>query len=223
MGQSVSSLEAVLFDMDGTLCDTEPAWMAAEWAIAQRFDAEWTQEDSLKLVGFALQDSGAYIRRRMGLDLTPEEIVDEMIAGVVEWVGNKGVEWRPGALDLVVGCNEAGLPTALVTMSYRALTDVIVDAMPRGRFGAVVVGDEVRRGKPSPDAYLDAAAALGVTPEACIAIEDSPTGVAAAQAAGCLVLAVPNQVALKPGESVRLHDSLADVTVEMLQSLVGER
>lgn len=219
----MSSLEAVLFDMDGTLCDTEPAWMAAEWAIAQRFDAEWTQEDSLKLVGFALQDSGAYIRRRMGLDLTPEEIVDEMIAGVVEWVGNKGVDWRPGALDLVVGCNEAGLPTALVTMSYRALTDVIVDAMPRGRFGAVVVGDEVRRGKPSPDAYLDAAAALGVTPEACIAIEDSPTGVAAAQAAGCLVLAVPNQVALEPGESVRLHDSLADVTVEMLQSLVGER
>ncbi len=223
MGQSVSTLEAVLFDMDGTLCDTEPAWMAAEWAIAHRYGAEWTQEDSLSLVGFDLRDSGAYIKRRMGLDLTPDEIVYEMIAGVVAWVGSSGVDWRPGALDLVVGCNEAGLPTALVTMSYRALTDVIVDAMPRGRFEAVVVGDEVRRGKPSPDAYLDAAAALGVKPEACVAIEDSPTGVAAAEAAGCLVLAVPNQVALTPGDSVRLHDTLEGLTVQTLRRLLDER
>lgn len=219
----MSELQAVLFDMDGTICDTEPAWMAAEFALARRYEAEWTRDDGLLLVGSDLLDSGLYIQQKMGLPLSPERIVDELVDAVLVSVAADGVRWRPGALELLVECNEAGLPTALVTMSYRRLADAVVAAMPLGRFDAIVTGDEVSSGKPAPDSYLLATDLLGVEASACLVIEDSPAGAAAGEAAGCLVLAVPHTVDIPAGPRRRLLPSLLGVSVEQLRSLLVRR
>jgi HAD superfamily hydrolase (TIGR01509 family) len=216
-------LQAVLFDMDGTLCDTEPAWIAAEFDLARRYTAEWSHDDALFVVGSDLLDSGAYIRQRMSLPLSPEQIVDELIDGVLAAVASDGVSWRPGALELLVACNQARLPTALVTMSYRRLTDVILAQMPVGRFDAVVTGDDVTRGKPAPDAYLRAADLLGVSAPACVAIEDSPAGADAAGAAGCLVIAVPNTVDLPIVPGRHRLATLEGATVDDLRSWLSQR
>ncbi|MGI8578244.1 MAG: HAD family hydrolase [Nocardioidaceae bacterium] len=219
----MTALEAVLLDMDGTLCDTEPAWIASEFAIAERYGARWTREDGLALVGNDLIASGRYVKQRMGLSLTPEQIVDEMIDGVCEAVRREGVQWRPGALDLVSDCGNFGMPIALVTMSYARFAKAIVAAMPVGRFDAVVTGDEVTRGKPAPDAYLTAAALLSADPAACVAIEDSATGAAAAQAAGCLVVVVPHQVPVPAAPDRRELATLKGVTVRDLRRWMSQR
>jgi HAD superfamily hydrolase (TIGR01509 family) len=220
-GRAAGGLEAVLFDMDGTLCDSEPAWMAAEYVLAERHGAEWTEADAHHLVGADLLDAGAYIRHRMRLDHSPAEIVDQMLELVIKAVAREGVDWRPGALDLVESCNDAGVPTALVTMSYRNFATAVVDAMPRGRFDATVTGDEVVAGKPAPDPYLAAAAALGVQAAACVAIEDSPTGAQSAYAAGCTVVVVPNHVAVPLAAGMVELRTLSSIGVERLASFLS--
>ncbi len=219
----MSELQGVLFDMDGTLCDSEPAWMAAEHTLAERHSAEWTEVDAHHLVGADLLDAGAYIKERMGLDQTPAEIVDDLLTLVIESVGRDGVDWRPGALDLLEACNAAGIPTALVTMSYRNFAGAVVDALPRGRFDALVTGDEVAAGKPAPDPYLTAAATLGVDAESCVAIEDSPTGAASAAAAGCVVLVVPNHVDVPISGRMVERASLDGLSTDDIRRLAAGR
>ncbi len=213
------SLQAVLFDMDGTLCETEPAWMRAEQDMAMHYGATWTAEDGLALVGNSLIDSGVYMKRRMGLAQTPEEVVEELVDRVVAAIVEQGVEWRPGAVDLLTACNDAEIPTALVTMSYDRFASAVVKALPAGRFDVVVTGESVERGKPAPDAYLMAADLLGVEPSSTVAIEDSPPGAASAEAAGCVVVVVPNHVEIPqtaartelshPGRSVGRRPEIA--------------
>ncbi|MBA2444759.1 MAG: HAD family phosphatase [Nocardioidaceae bacterium] len=212
-------LQAVLFDMDGTLCDTEPVWMAAELAMAQRYGAGWTPADGLALVGKQLIVSCTYIKERMGLPQPVEAVFEELLAGAMTAIAHEGPAWRPGALDLLMACNGAGLPTALVTASHSVFTEAILDGMPSGRFDAVVTGDHVERGKPAPDPYLLAADLLEVNACSCIAIEDSPTGAESAEAAGCLVIVVPNQVAVSSQGRRREVDSLAELSLADLQLL----
>jgi HAD superfamily hydrolase (TIGR01509 family) len=219
----VSELQAVLFDMDGTLCDTEPAWLAAEFALATQYGAEWTREDGLRLVGSDLLVSGAYIQHRMGLTLSPEQIVAELVTAVTASVLADGVTWRPGAVELLAQCNSAGVPTALVTMSYRSLVSAVVAALPAGRFDAVVTGQDVVHGKPAPDAYRLAAELLDVAASSTVAIEDSAAGAASAEAAGCLVVAVPHHVDI-PAGARRVHmPSLAGVSLDDLGVLAAQR
>jgi HAD superfamily hydrolase (TIGR01509 family) len=130
------------------------------------------------------------------------------------------IPWTPGALDLLAALGPAGLPVALVTMSYRRLAAAVLDGLPEGTFGAVVTGDEVREGKPHPEAYLRAAALLDVDPRRCVAVEDSPTGVASAEAAGCVTVAVEGLVAVPPALGRITIGSLRDLTVERLRQLV---
>jgi HAD superfamily hydrolase (TIGR01509 family) len=161
-------------------------------------------------VGNALPESGRYIREHSGIDLTPEEIVGELLRGVVERV-RRHVPWRPGAQELLAALHADGVPCALVTMSYRPLAEAIVGRLPAGSFAAVVTGDEVTRGKPHPEPYLTAAARLGVDPAGCLAIEDSPTGVGSATAAGIPVLAVEHLVPILPGPGRHVVQSLSGV------------
>jgi len=211
-------MQAVLWDMDGTLVDTEPYWIATERAMAEKYGATWTDADSMALVGSDLLDSGAYIKRVMGLELSPAEIVEELLDGVVVKV-EEAVPWRPGAVELLTSLAEAGVRCGLVTMSYQRFVAPILAHLPPEVFRVVVTGEQVANGKPHPEPYLTAAAALGVPPEGCVAIEDSDTGARSAEAAGCLVLVVENHVPVAVGPRRVFRDSLSGLTVEELAAL----
>jgi HAD superfamily hydrolase (TIGR01509 family) len=203
-------LAAVLWDLDGTLVDTEPYWIECEYALVAAHGGSWSDQHAHHLVGNALPESGRYIREHGGVDLSAEEIVDVLLAGVVERV-RRHVPWRPGAAELLAALRADDVPCALVTMSYRPLAEVIVAGLPPGTFATLVTGDEVTRGKPHPEPYLTAAARLGLVPGECLAIEDSPTGVASATAAGVPVLAVEHTVPVPTGAGRHVVASLAGV------------
>jgi HAD superfamily hydrolase (TIGR01509 family) len=217
-------LQAVLWDLDGTLVDTEPYWIDTEFAMADRYGASWSREHALNLVGNDLVDSGRYIRAQMGLDASPEQIVEELLDGVVARVREE-VPWRPGALELLAALGEAGVPCGLVTMSYERFVAPILSGLPAESFRVIVTGDTVARGKPHPEPYLTAAAALGVPAERCLAIEDSNTGAESAAAAGCTVLVIENHVSVQAGERRVFRDSLVGLGVGELRqiSAVGTR
>jgi HAD superfamily hydrolase (TIGR01509 family) len=185
--------EAVLWDMDGTLIDSEPYWFAEEHALVESFGGTWTDAHARALVGNPLEVSAQYILDHSPVQASVEEIVDRLMRGVMKRIQGR-VPWRAGALELLVGLHEAGVPNALVTMSWRPLTDLVVSLVPAGAFDAVVTGDAVGHGKPHPEPYLKAAVLLGVDARYCVAIEDSPAGVASAVAAGVPTIAVPHVV-----------------------------
>jgi HAD superfamily hydrolase (TIGR01509 family) len=221
----VPVLEAVLFDMDGTIVDTEPYWIAAEYALVEAHGGTWSDEHAHALVGNALLTSGAYIRRHGGVDLSAEAIVDALLDDVVRSAQAR-MPWRPGARELLAELGRAGIPAAMVTMSYRRLAETVVEAIALdefAEFAVVVTGDEVSDGKPHPEAYLTAAARLGVDPSRCVAIEDSPTGVASAEAAGCVVVAVPHHVPIAAASTRTVVASLTELSVDRLDRLVRER
>jgi HAD superfamily hydrolase (TIGR01509 family) len=204
--------------MDGTLVDTEPHWIATEQAMAEKYGATWTHADALSLVGSDLIDSGRYIKKVMGLELSPEEIVEELLDGVVARVELE-VPWRPGAVELLTSLAEAGVRCGLVTMSYERFVAPILARLPAETFRVVVTGDQVANGKPHPEPYLTAAAALGVRPEECVAIEDSNTGAKSAEEAGCLVLVVENHVPVLEGPRRVFRESLVGMSVDDLRGL----
>ena len=212
---------AVLWDMDGTLVDTEPYWFASERDIIEQFGSgDWPDERAHAMVGFDLLDAAAYMQQHGHVDLPADEIVDRLLDGVIARL-HRGIPWQPGARELLADLNEAGVPCALVTMAWRRFADPIIAALPDGAFVAAITGDEVPegRGKPHPDPYLLGAAACGVHPEDCVAIEDSPTGVRSALDAGCRVLGVPNVRQLEPEPGVTIVESLDDVRVADLPRL----
>lgn len=196
-------LQAVLWDMDGTLVDTEPYWMAAEVAMAAEHGGTWDESLAMELIGLPLEDSAVQLRERAGIRGTVDEIVRELIDRVVQQVRSNGVPWQPGARELLTGVRAGGVPNALVTMSWRPLTEVVLASIAADTFDVVVTGDTVDQGKPHPEPYLRAAAALDVPPGRCVAIEDSLPGIASATAAGTRVLAVQAKVPVPaaPGRS----------------------
>jgi HAD superfamily hydrolase (TIGR01509 family) len=206
--------------MDGTLVDTEPYWIETEYAMAAKYGGTWSREHALNLVGNALLDSGAYIREHMGIDRTPEEIVDELLDGVVERV-RREVPWRPGARELLSDLRTQRIPCALVTMSWARFVEPILEQLPEDTFATVVTGDRVEMGKPHPEPYLKAAADLGVEPGDCLAIEDSNTGATSAESAGCVVLCVPNHVQIQTGERRVFVDTLAGLDAASLAAVTA--
>jgi len=208
---------AVLWDMDGTLVDTEPYWIEAEYAVVEAHGGTWSHEHAKALVGSDLLDSGAYIRRHGGVDREPAEIV-EMLLDVVVAKVREEVPWRPGARELLGALRALDVPTGLVTMSWRRFSDEVVACLPTGSFATSVTGEEVSRGKPHPDPYLLAAERLGLDPSECIAIEDSPTGVRSALAAGCRVIGVPHVVDI-PVEVTSRPESIGQLA--LLPTLTG--
>ncbi len=209
---------AVLWDMDGTLVETEPYWIDAEFALAEKYDGTWSTDHAMNLVGNDLIESGRYIREHMGIDVEPSVIVEELLASVIAGI-EREVPWRAGAVELLADLNAAGVPCALVTMSYRSFVAPVLAALPAGSFAAVVTGDSVSRGKPHPEPYLKGARNLDVAPVDCVAIEDSNTGARSAESAGCTVLVVPNHVPVLPGERRVFRESLEGLTAASLAHL----
>ncbi|MFN2319150.1 MAG: HAD family hydrolase [Dermatophilaceae bacterium] len=209
---------ALLWDMDGTLVDTEPYWIAAEHAIVEAAGGHWTEDLSLRLVGQDLYVSAEFIRANSPITLEPEAIIEALLDRVVAAVGDH-IPWRPGARELLTAAGRAGLSSALVTMSWTRLVEPIVATLPEGTFGAIASGDVVAHGKPHPEPYLHAARALGVDPAQCLAIEDSPTGVTSATQAGVPTLAVRHIIDIPPTPGALALDSLEGVQVNDLGTL----
>jgi HAD superfamily hydrolase (TIGR01509 family) len=210
---------AVLWDMDGTLVDTEPYWMAAEEELVGSFGGTWTKEDGLSLVGSGLWHSAAVLQGR-GVALSEDQIVDALTDRVMQQIEVE-VPWRPGALELLRAVREAGIPTALVTMSIRRMAEHVASKMPFDAFDHIIAGDSVTHSKPHPEPYLRAAELLGVDAADCIAIEDSTTGIASAVASGAVSIGVPLHSPLISDNGYTIWPTLAGQTVEHLAELLA--
>ena len=217
MDENAAWPDAILWDMDGTLIDTEPYWIGAEIALCSAHGASWTREDGLTLVGNPLVTSAEVLRDR-GVDLPIPDIIEALLDEVIARV-NDHVPWQDDARQLLLRARSFGVPCALVTMSYASLADAFIRAA--GAFESVVTGEVVANGKPHPEPYLTAASELGVPIERCLAIEDSPSGVRSALASGARTVAVRRLTPLDPlpGMSrVRTLDSLTD---EVIGAIMG--
>jgi HAD superfamily hydrolase (TIGR01509 family) len=205
--------------MDGTLIDTEPYWIQCEHELVGRYGGRWTDEDAASIIGFDLMDSAEVLRNRGGVPLRPHEIVDQLSDAVTALVRER-IPWRPGARELLAALKLRGVPCGLVTMSWKRLTDEVIRQLPPQSFQAVITGDAVMNGKPHPEPYRRAAEELGVDPLTCVAIEDSPTGLASAEAAGCVVVAVRNLLPIPESPHRIVLSTLEGVTPELLGEYV---
>jgi len=188
-------LEAALWDFDGTLADTEGIWIDAEFELVAELGGTWSAAHADQLVGNSLLDSGSYILNVIGRhDVDPAWVVDRLVSYVIVRLRNQPMPWRPGALELLNSLRAAGVPCALVSASYRILLEAALDQLPEGTFDVSVAGDEVTQGKPHPEPYEKACAALGVEARNCVVFEDSITGARSGNAAGALVVAIPHRV-----------------------------
>ncbi len=207
--------------MDGTIVDTEPYWMQAEEELVGRFGGTWTHEDALQMVGNGLSVS-AVILQGAGVRLGVDEIIQNLTDRVQELLQSEGVPWRPGARELLAELGAAGVPCALVTMSMSPMAEQIVAMIGFPAFRLIVAGDHVVKPKPDPEAYLLAAARLGVPIAQCVAFEDSVPGVASAAASGDVTIAVPHIIALPAHPSYTIWPSLAGRTLSDIATVFVE-
>lgn len=211
---------AVLWDMDGTLVDTEPHWAAARASLAHEHGIPWGPADSHAFIGAPLAASAAEMRRR-GLALEDDELIDQIVARALDAI-RSDLRWRPGALELLTRIADAGIPCALVTMAYRPVAEFVATSAHPSAFHAVIAGDDVTRGKPHPEAYLRAAEALRVPEADCLAIEDTDVGARSAVAAGVPTLVVPNTPRLSGVAAAVTRGSLAGIGYQDLADIRGE-
>jgi len=223
-GHAGAALQAVLFDMDGLLVDTEPLWFEVEHAIMSKLGGEWTEQDQRALIGGSLYRSVDYLLRRATRQASRDQVASWLIAGMAESLAEREVEAMPGALELLTEVRAAGIPTALVTSSERVIMEAVLASLARHdiTFPVTVCGQDVRHPKPHPEPYLRAAALLGAEPRFCVALEDSPNGVAAAEAAGCVTVAVPGLAPIGARQGRLVAASLAHVDLDLLNSLVAK-
>ncbi|GGT79796.1 HAD family hydrolase [Actinomadura citrea] len=211
---------AVLFDMDGLLIDSEHVWLEVESEVMAWLGGEWSPAHQERLVGGSLYLAVDYMLELTGADAPREEVGRRMLDGMVERL-SACVPMMPGAKDLLAEVRAAGVTAALVSSSHRRLIEPVLDAVGREHFALSVAGDEVAQTKPHPEPYLTAAARLGADPARCVVLEDSPNGVAAAEAAGCVTVAVPGLLPIPPAPRRTVVASLREVNLERLRSLVA--
>ncbi|MGO1053492.1 HAD family hydrolase [Crossiella sp. CA198] len=215
---------AVLWDMDGTLVDSEKVWDISLDDLAAELGGTLSLPTRQAMVGSNQERTIAMLFTELGLDHVEPEL-----AAASAWLTKRtaelftlGLPWRPGALEALRMVRASGLPTALVTSTQRELTELALDSIGREFFDFTLCGDEVSRTKPHPEPYLTAAARLGVAPADCVVVEDSPTGAASAAAAGCTVLVVPCEVPVEPGPRRVFRDTLENLDLATLAGLPAE-
>ncbi|GAA1646585.1 HAD family phosphatase [Kribbella alba] len=215
------TLQAVLWDMDGTLVDSEPVWARVQLDLLTSLGASWTVEDCINLVGSDLGDAvKAWMARIPEGAIEPEELAERMYGEVVRSLKEE-VVFRPGAVELLRALNAEGIPCALVSASHRVMIDAVLAHLPPDLYDVIVAGDEVTHGKPHPEPYLTAARELGVDPADCIVIEDSPGGTASGTAAGAFVIAVPQWVTIPDAPRRLVAKSLEPFTPAALRELLA--
>ena len=214
-----TALQAVLLDMDGTLVDSEGFWWEVETEIFARLghslDLSWRDV----VVGGPMDRSAGFLIEATGADIGIPELTVLLNDGFEERIG-LGVPLMPGAARLLAELVEQDIPTALVSASHRRVIDRVLDSLGAHHFALTIAGDEVPRTKPHPDPYLAAAAGLGADPARCAVVEDTVTGVAAAEAAGCRVVAVPSVAPIAPAAGRTVVPSLEHVDLAFLRGLM---
>ncbi len=216
---TVQRLRAVLFDMDGLFVDTEHAWFEAERQVMADLGGRWSDADAEAMVGGPLEKAARYMVDKVGHGdpaRVGQQLVDTM-AGLLE----AGADHRPGADDLLEELVRDGVECALVSSSPRVLVDAVLDSVGGDRFRFTIAGDEVTRTKPFPDPYLEAMRRLDVDPTTCVVLEDSPTGVMAGEAAGCLVVGIPFAAALDAAPGRTIVTSLTELSTQRLDALLA--
>jgi HAD superfamily hydrolase (TIGR01509 family) len=213
------TLQAVLFDMDGLLVNSEPLWFEVEAGIMARMGSPWGQADQEYLIGGSLRRSTAYMRRKAAVPVPEETIAEWLTQGMAALVRRRGVPMLPGAAALLAEIGAAGVPHALVTSAEPEIMEAALDSIGV-RFPVTVCAADVIKGKPDPEPYLEAAARLGLAPGGCVALEDSPTGITSAHAAGCAVIAVPS-VPPPPGLARLTVPSLEAIDLAVLRAIAA--
>ncbi len=222
MPASRSLPAAVLFDMDGTLVDTEHLWLEATSELAAELELTLTDADLPEILGRAVEHTAGHLHRASGTARAEAELVEVLNASFSSRVAAEVVP-RPGALALLAELRDAAVPTALVSASPRQVVDLVLSALGRDWFAVTLAAEDTELTKPDPAPYLAAAARLGLDPADCVAVEDTPTGVASAHAAGCAVLAVPSTVPIAAAERITLLPSLEQADLSFLAGLTAVR
>lgn len=215
---------AVLWDLDGTLLDSERLWDIPLYELTEKLGGQLSPATRLAMVGTNMSVTVPLLYAEVGLDDPSQEQIDDAAA----WIDRRMAElyrqelpFRPGARAALATVYASGIPMALVTSTRRDLAEITLDTIGRTLFAATVCGDEVDGlNKPHPEPYLRACRLLGVTPPTCVAVEDSPTGTASAVDAGCQVLVVPCDVPVAPGPRRTFRASLTDLSVADLAALL---
>jgi HAD superfamily hydrolase (TIGR01509 family) len=222
---AANGLRAVMFDMDGLFVDSEPLWFEVESGVMTRLGGTWTVRDQHALVGGSLHRSVAYLLDRAALAAAHADVASWLVDGMARLICERGVAVMPGAAELYGQVRAAGVPCALVTSSERVIMDAVLDVLADRGFGfdVTVCGADVRNPKPHPEPYQLAAALVGADPALCVALEDSPNGVAAAEAAGCATVAIPSLVPIPELPGRLVADSLAAIDLAMLRELMAAR
>ncbi|MFJ6570458.1 HAD family hydrolase [Streptomyces sp. NPDC091292] len=214
-----SALQAVLLDMDGTLVDTEGFWWDAEVEVfaglGHALDESWRDV----VVGGPMTRSACFLIEATGADITIPELTLLLNEGFEHRI-NGSLPLMPGAARLLAELAAHEVPTALVSASHRRIIDRVLHSLGHANFALTVAGDEVERTKPYPDPYLIAAAGLGADPARCAVVEDTATGVAAAEAAGCRVVVVPSVAPIAAAAGRTVVTSLEEVDLPFLRGLV---
>jgi HAD superfamily hydrolase (TIGR01509 family) len=211
---------AVFFDMDGLLIDSEPSWFQAEVDLLGALGFQLGPEHYPQVLGKPIEVSTAYLLDLCGHPVSAAELEEGIELAMIERLRD-GVPMMPGAKQLLIELEAAGMPIALVSASSRRVVEACLPAIGPDHFRFTVSGDDVTLGKPNPEPYLAAAARFGVDPADCLVLEDSPTGVAAGEAAGCRVIAVPHAAPVAERERVTLVKSLETVNLATIRGLFG--
>ena len=216
------TIEAVIFDMDGLLVDSEPVWHDARVAMAAEHGQTWTHADQLNCMGVNTDDWAAYMIKRLKLSMSLAEVREAVIAQMAAMYARQ-IPFRPFAIE-AVQWSAANYPTALASGSPRRLIDIVTKAPElEGCFQEILVADEVGQGKPHPAVYLETSRRMGAAPETCVCLEDSANGVLSGHRAGMFVINIPDPryplTASEAAYADLVLSSLGEFTAETIQQL----
>jgi HAD superfamily hydrolase (TIGR01509 family) len=218
MPERRGAIDAVIFDLDGVLLDSESAWVEEKKAFTEESGGHWKESAELDMLGMSSTEWSRYMHNELGVPVPPERISSEVADRLVRRY-HRGLPLLPGAVQAVRSLAREW-PLGLASSSNRNVIDLVVqEAGMANAFAVTVSSEEVERGKPAPDVYLEAARQLGVDPGRCIAIEDSTNGIRSGHAAGMAVIAVPNKDFPPEPEAI----ALADLVLDSLEELSPDR
>lgn len=208
-------MSAILFDMDGTLIDSEPLWLEAEIEIMEELGCNWDQQDHINCLGGPIDKTENYMQDRSN-NIKPFGYFTKKLDDVMEQKLSTKLDLIPNALEIINECKRFELKIALVTASSGRLMRAVLKRFPVGIFDTVVSYDDVERSKPDPEPYLLAAKTLGVDITNCVVLEDSLTGVQSGLSAGAQVIGIPHLVKMPSNPNLRVVESLSEINMDRL-------